>query len=335
FCECVGSYRGPVWKYDINQAYAAAMREASLPSGYAYHSSKVHRHARVYIARITATNARNKIPFYYRTFNGNHLHSVFATTEIFDTWLTSIEIEQLRSEGWQIELSECWYWDDYFSMDEYVNRLEAIRMNCEGGPNGAIGTMIKAVGNHSYGKTVEQLDNEELIISKTCPEGFSQFVPKQADGIIFSHIWAREIEREERSYHQPQIGAFITAHVRMVVRRAALLDPDSWLYADTDCVMFSSDVTSKLDVDPLRYGAWKVEARGEPYRIVAKKVYANGDASIKHAKGMNTKNLSSDDFERWLAGEVPKQQQVQRVNFVRVMQGAHMFRNLERRGTAI
>jgi len=99
--------------------------------------------------------------------------------------------------------------------------------------------------------------------------------------------------------------------------------------------MFSSDVTSKLDVDPLRYGAWKVEARGEPYRIVAKKVYANGDASIKHAKGMNTKNLSSDDFERWLAGEVPKQQQVQRVNFVRVMQGAHMFRNLERRGTAI
>ena len=332
YCFCVKTYEGPVWKYDLNQAYAAAMREAQLPQGRPMHyGSGVRDHIEIYTAKITATNPNNQIPFYHRALEGGRTRSLFATTEIVDTWLTNIEVEQLRAEGWQIEVHESWGWPGHFSMTEYVDKLERIRTTCEGGPSGAIGTMIKATGNHSYGKSVEQNDGTEFLLATECPEGFAPFY---ADGFEpLQHVFFAFSDQAPKDYHQPQLGAWITAHVRMVVRRAALLAPDAWLYADTDCVVFSEDVTAQLDVDPRRYGAWKVEEQGAEYRIIAKKVYQNVSTGQGHAKGMNVRRLTDAHFQAWLAGEAPVQDQIHRNNFVRVMAGAEMFRAQTRSGT--
>src|SRR5258706_6104845 len=95
----------------------------------------------------------------------------------------------------------------------------------------------------------------------------------------------------------------------MEVRRAALLAPGAWLYADTDCVMFSQAVA--LPVDPGQYGKWKLEAAGEPYLLIAKKVYSDilywGPIATRtrHAKGMNVKKLPDDDFSAWYKGAWP------------------------------
>ncbi|NBU73319.1 MAG: hypothetical protein EBS53_18075 [Bacteroidetes bacterium] len=152
---------------------------------------------------------------------------------------------------------------------------------------------------------------------------------------LLSHVWFRAVDRIERDYHQPQLGAFITAHVRMVVRRAALLDPEAWLYADTDCVVFSRDVSDRLDIDPGRYGAWKVEELGAHYRIIAKKVYQAFDDSKRSAKGLNVRKLTPEDFEQWFNGNPPKQVQTQRQNFLKCMGGLDMYIERERSGTAI
>jgi hypothetical protein len=119
----------------------------------------------------------------------------------------------------------------------------------------------------------------------------------------------------------------------MVVRRAALLSPDTWLYADTDCCIFSSDVTSQLDCDPKRYGAWKIEETGANYLIVGKKIYQNLDTKVGHAKGLNVKRLTNDDFSDWFDGIPPEQTQIQKNNFLSVMRGAEMFRSQKRSGT--
>ena len=332
YCFCVKTYEGPVWKYDLNQAYAAAMREAQLPQGRPMHyGNGVREHVQTYTAKITATNPDNKIPFYHRTLEGGRTRSLFATTEIVDTWLTNIEIEQLRAEGWQIEVHESWGWPGHFSMNDYVDKLERIRTTCEGGPGGAVGTMIKAVGNHSYGKTVEQLDGTEFLLATDCPDGFAPFY---ADGFEpLQHVYFAFNDPAAKDYHQPHLGAWITAHVRMVVRRAALLAPAAWLYADTDCVVFSEDVTAQLDIDPRRYGAWKIEEQGTTYRIIAKKVYQNTATGAGHAKGMNVKRLTDGHFEAWIAGDAPIQDQIHRNNFVRVMAGAEMFHAQTRSGT--
>jgi hypothetical protein len=337
YCFCVGKYHGPVWKYDINQAYAAAMREARLPAGDVFHCPNgLNRYAKVFIARIEAYNLRNRIPFYYKTNDHRDIpRAVFSTDRIHDTWITSIEYYQLLSEGWKIDVKESYFFDASFSLRDYVNKLERLRSQCEGGPSGPIGTMIKAVGNHSYGKTLEQFDGINLLIAKDCPEGYAEYFPAENEEIYFPHVWYKHEEKREREYQQPQIGAFITAHVRMVVRRAALIDPGAWLYADTDCVVFSRDVTAAMDIDPKRYGAFKLESAGEVYRIIAKKVYASADGKVKHAKGLNVKRLDTQAFEAWYDGIVPVQEQVQRQNFVKTMAGADMFMERVRSGTRL
>lgn len=336
YCYCVRRFHGPVWKYDVNQAYAAAMREAKLPAGDALHTmGGIHRYARTYIARVTASNPRNEIPFYYRTLDRGLIRAKFATTEILETWLTSIEIEQLRAEKWAVKIHESYTFTEQFSMADYVNRLEHARMTCEGGPSGPIGTVIKAVGNHSYGKTVEQLEAIEHILAHECPPGYQSTFADDMTRDPIEHVWFRFTEPRERDYHQPHVGAFITAHVRMVVRRAALLAPDAWLYADTDCTVFSRDVTALLDIDPKRYGAWKIEESGTVYKIIAKKVYVNTETMQGHAKGLHVKTLSAADFDEWYDGRPPVQTQVQRNNFVSVMNGREMFREQVRRGTSV
>lgn len=346
YCYCAKRYDGPVWKYDINQAYASAMRSAKLPSGYAHHSSKgINKYASVYIARITAEHKTNKIPFYYRTEKFDRMKADFALNKIEDTWLTSIEIEQLRAEGWKIKAHESWFWEEEFNLKEYVDKLERGRMSAPGGPSGPEGTVYKNVGNHSYGKTVEQLEAVEYVLSADCPEGYLPYYGDETEPL--EHIYYRLIEDPRaKDYHQPQIGAFITAYVRMVVRRAALLSPDAWLYADTDCVIFSEDVTSRLDIDPARYGAWKIEEEGTPYKIIAKKVYAQTEGGRdfvgppnpklkRSAKGLNVRKLTPEDFAEWYEGRPPTQNQVQRNNFISVMRGLEMYRAQTRKGTRV
>lgn len=318
FCFCVRRFEGKVWKYDINQAYAAAMRDAWLPAGRCIHTDKVNAYANAAIYRIRARHDSNKVPFYFRDREGD---SVFGVREITDTWVTNEELAQLTRERWKVDVIEGWFWDEVFNMRDYVTQLETLRGASDGGPSGAQGLMVKAIGNNSYGKTVERLDGLELILARDCPEGF--FAYQETDD-LFQHVWAKLYKPHPREYHQPQIGAFITAHVRMVVRRAALLYPDHWLYTDTDGVMFSRPVP-ELNFDPNRYGFWKCEVNGEPYRIINKKVYASVGAEVKHAKGLNTRLLTDADFAAWMQGKPPQQRQLQRQNFIKVMTGFDMF----------
>jgi hypothetical protein len=266
------------------------------------------------------------------------MHSAFSGTEIHDTWITSIEFEQLKREGWSITVLDAWKWDGVFSMRAYVDKLETLRTTCEGGPSGPIGLMIKATGNHSYGKTVEKIEPIEYVLALECPPDCLPFFGDGSDPI--EHVYYRlDPDRKAKGYHQPQIGAWITAHVRMVLRRAALLNHAAWLYADTDCIVFSEDMTSSLDIDPKRYGAWKIEEAGTHYQIIAKKVYAEipreGVKPKRSAKGLNVKRLSAEDFTRWLDGDVPVQTQIQINNFLSVLVGAEMYRTQKRRGTHV
>lgn len=326
YCYSVKKYDGPVWKYDLNQAYAAAMRDARLPCGDVFRiAGAVSTMARAFIVRLSATNPRNKIPFYYRSIETDS--TVFGMTEIKDTWITSLEYEQLLKEKWQIKIIESWNWSETFDMREYVNKLEHLRVNAPGGPKSPQGEIMKAIGNNSYGKTVETLDGLELVLANQKPDGFAEFYN---DDERLSHIWFRFCDPSIRDYHQPQLGCFITAHVRMVVRRAALLNPDAWIYADTDCVVFTQYVP--LQCDSKKYGFWKIESEGDGHIFITKKVYAKSDGSEKHAKGLNKKNLSMDDFRLWFQGIPPLQEQLQRNNFVKVMAGSPMYRTQKKYG---
>jgi hypothetical protein len=349
YCYCARKFTGKIWKYDLNQAYAAAMREAWLPDGQANAVTKYwQRYPGIY--NVSATNSVNKIPFYYRDLDED---SVFGFSEITETWLTSIEVEQLLAEGWKVNIIKGYLFTGRFKMTEYVDMLEHVRMNAEGGPSGAKGLMIKAIGNNSYGKTVEQLDGVEYVLCSECPVEYMPMPSQLEEGEL--PIWVKEGEAQCKDYHKPQIGAFITAYVRMVLRRAALVKPDAWLYGDTDCVAFSEPV--ELDCHPSQYGKWKKEEQGVEFNIITKKVYAKVDNSqdklfdeltptekkkhikenknVQHSKGLNVKKLTSKDFDKWIKGEEPVQNQTHKNNFMKVLAGADMFIERVRKGTKV
>ena len=123
----------------------------------------------------------------------------------------------------------------------------------------------------------------------------------------------------------------------MIVRKAACHAPRHFIYADTDCVVFSKKV-HHLDIDPRRYGAWKWESDGTKFYFIAKKVYF-GDPEkpdgkpTKHAKGLRVRELEKEQFEKWIAGAPPEQTQTQRRNFLKVIAGQAMFADMERKGT--
>lgn len=327
YCYCAKKYHGPVWKYDINQAYAAAMRETWLPAGSAVHNGEVNRYAKCAVYLVDAYHPNNKAPFYWRDLDGK---SHFSFDELNSAWITSTEYAQLVKEKWRVKVLDGWFWEDHFKMKKYVDKLEFLRVGEGRNPKDAQGEMIKYIGNNSYGKTVETLGGIELLLAPECPKDFAAY---QDDDELFQHIWFRFQKPGVREYHQPHIGAFITAYVRMVLRRAILLNPDAWLYADTDGIMFSEPVN--LDFSATRYGAWKIESEGDSFHIITKKVYANDDASEKHAKGVNINRLDRHDFKAWFDGLPPTQQQVQRGNFLSTMTGSNMFYNNIKSGQKI
>jgi hypothetical protein len=96
--------------------------------------------------------------------------------------------------------------------------------------------------------------------------------------------------------------------------------------------MFTRDVTARLDVDPTRYGAWKIEESGAEYSIIDRKVYMSADGRRKAARGMDVRALTGEAFELWFDGKAPRQDQLQLTNFLDVMRGAEMYVSRSRRG---
>lgn len=334
YCWTQRQYKGPVWKYDLNQAYAAAMRDTKLPCHaciecFEYMQNQVGIY-HVIISRVH----QSAIPFYYYTLV-KHFGAFTNGAEV-ETWLTSIEIEHLRRDDWQVKILRGYYWEQSFDMSVMVNNLELLRATDADGPGGPLGTMIKAIGNNAYGKTLERLDGLELQLAKECPDKFMPYdeFDKQLENVFFRF---REVTM--RNYHQPQIGVFVTAHVRILVREAALQNTQAFLYADTDCVVYSEQVDF-LDIDNKRYGAWKLEVAGDPYIIIGKKIYCdykpdNDKKKVKKSKGLNIKKLTTKDFESWYDGNAPLQQQLQRNNFVKFVSGQAMFKDQERAGSNV
>lgn len=328
YCWAAQQYNGPVWKYDINQAYAAALRDADLPSGNCVETNYFNEEMPgIYDVEIKR-HIKTKVPFYYKDEKNLGLFSDGLNS--VRTWLTSIEIKHLKTDNWSVEIYSGYYFTQKFNMKNFVDNLETLRSTDKDGPSGPLGTMVKAIGNNAYGKTLEQLFGIDFIFSVDQPETYIKFDPFNDDAM---YIYARARTPFIKKYHQPQIGVFVTAHNRCVLREAAIKEEEYFLYADTDCLNFSKSV-EHLEINPTKYGAWKQEAAGENYIIIAKKVYHDENGTCK-AKGLLVKNLNKQVYVDWLAGKIPTQIQVQRQNILKFLGGHDMFAKLERSGTDI
>lgn len=335
YVHCAGRFRGRVWKYDINQAYAWAMKQP-MPSGRAAHTA-IYLPEKLGIYRVTISRDEpTLVPFYCRGIEkGVHWTDGYEV----ETWILSTEVEFLIRTGWNVRTHEGWVWSDRFDMSEMVDHLEHERLTCEGGPKGAIGTMIKYVGNNAFGKTIEEHDGLRMVFSAEKPDGYHYY---QAEDEDFDGVWFKYEEPKEESYHKPQIGCFIMAYARIRIMETALFAPKSFLYADTDCIVFTKNMDHVLWLDVGKYGAFKIEESGTPYIFINKKVYCSetlDDDGIRpktaHAKGLNVNKLTYQEYIEWYNGVIPEQEQVQRQSIVKTMAKSPMFLTRERDGSFV
>lgn len=340
-------FDGPIFSYDLNQAYAAAMRETALPCGNHFQAIRYQKgYPGIYTVTISRDPAAGlaAIPFYCVTDDGDRIYT--RGDAPVATAITSIEIETLRSFGWTVAIKLGLFWKTNFSMTEMVDRLEVLRTTCRTPelcdrngackcPTDPIGTLCKSLGNNAYGKTTEQFGNLDIVIAHDAPDdSWKPFAPENPDLDLY---WCRQSpeERRPRAYHVLQLGVFITASVRMKLYAAAMQSPENFLKADTDSVTFSAPVA--LDIDPKRYGAWKVEAAGTRAIIIGKKTYATFDSDgTFHAvcKGISPKLLTVADYEKWIVtGEPPEQEMIQLISWRTAGLLGPMYRFQKRRGT--
>lgn len=330
FVHCPGVYEGVVWKYDINQAYAGAMRHP-LPSGRCIWTRTIQPGLLGIYRCLISRPLPSPVPFVIRDLDGRPHYTAGDPVE---GWITTPELDYLYRHGWSVTPYEGWFWTDSFTMSEMVDRLERARRTCPGGPSGPLGKMYKAVGNNAYGKTLEQHDGIRLVFASERPDGYKPYMEEDS---AYDGIWFRIDEVKHETYHRPQLGAFITSYVRVQIMDAAMGMSDQYVYADTDCVVFRRPA-SHLDIHPTRYGAYKQEVAGEEYLFITKKVYCSTESaepSVRHAKGLHARWLTLSDFRLWARGTPPDQQQTQRANILAVLAGQAMFRALRRQGSFV
>lgn len=338
-------FEGLAWSYDINQAYGAAMRETALPCGFCCGARTFSKtQPGVYVVDIERTQKKPH-PFYCRRVSDDPRidgEAVECYGEKITTVITSDEYRYLIQDGWTVAIVRGWIWTASFTMRGMIDDLEALRASCAGGPSGAIGSMIKAIGNNSYGKTGEVVPNEKYTFAATPPTATAQLLAPHDP--TMRYFWFEIVDGEERRkrYHRSQIAMFITASVRVKLLYAIDGAPADFLKADTDSVTFCCPI-AHLPISASQYGAWKEEYAGAPVLILGKKTYGvrlpiagEGPTNFSYTvKGLRVKEIRYGDFRRWYdTGTPPEQMQIQTQSIKRGLGvQASMYRAQLRHGT--
>lgn len=328
-------YKGPLYQYDMNQCYAAQMRTMELPCG---NTRFVYTYERGYVGEYVCTIGRSTpsaLPFLCCIFEGDYKKksgSIQCFGRSTTTIICSSEIETLTRWGWEVDVHYGWVYDDSFNLKDMVDNLEALRMKCES-PNDAVGTMIKALGNHAFGKTGEQPPTGQYVISCERPDDDAILAGDESDILWWTPA---EDMQNEKLYHRPQLAAHITAGARMVLYEEGMKHAHIFVKCDTDSIATSEPIDS-LQFDKSLYGAWKIEYEGIDSVVLGKKVnavYPDGKPAKIVAKGMRIKELTGAQMRTWFDGwEPPLQTQVQVSSWKGATSGKDMFKVLDKKGT--
>lgn len=321
-------FRGPVWTYDLNQAYAFAMRNCDLPCGRALpvrsFASSQPGFYKVKLMRCSPS----PVPYMVRDSNPPYrMRETYGAGCV--TWLTSDEVALLNRHGWTAEFIEGYAFERSFRMKAFVDRLEDRRRKFP--KDHPVNVVCKAIGCNAYGKTLQEPTTMRYVLSRRAPKGGFPVVESNEAGDPVEGFWVVPETRDtRRQYERPQLGAFITAFVRCVLFDAIMQDPDAFVKADTDSVSFTRP--QKLTISSWKYGAWKCESAGDFHIVVAKKVYWSSEKTT--AKGMRVRDLRRAHMERWYKGDVPLQNQVQLQSWKGGVL-APSYRRRPRHGTAV
>jgi len=292
--------------YDVNSLYPHCMSEFYHPVGAADYVCAHIPDAKFYLAHIRA-DSHGALPV--RTKTG----LTFPHGNI-ESYCTSHEIQMAQKLGLIkiTEVIECHAWDEVTKFNKFVHKFNLAKIHAEQNGDMTGRTFNKLIMNNAFGKTAQN------------PERFKEYrlfdspadclaAEYEIDGELGARIiGARPAEIRANMYKNVAVAASVTGAGRAVWLHA-FAHAARPVYGDTDSLWCES---LPLELDPVKLGAWKLEARADTLYIAGKKLYAAWSKKTGFYESQNDENvkaikmaskgvrLKPEDIARIAKGEV-------------------------------
>lgn len=233
----------------------------------------------------------------------------------FRAQVTSQEISLALKHGYKIiEVHSGYGFSEIEKIfDTFLKKCMEIRRDHKGT---ILETVAKLAQNALYGKFgMGEDDVTEIIITDNPPASDTMQYWNEDTGSYEKDMY--EIESEmDVPYLHPEWASWVTAGARMTLAQTILnFGYDRFVYSDTDSIkvvingMTNDEIHDRVDIDPIRYGAWKHEYTLKEWYCAGPKTYAGifvepiikkGKTLIDtfHTKGVPTKKVNTEMIKK-------------------------------------
>lgn len=255
---------------DVNSLYPSVMYSKPLPYGDPIFFKGKYKPDSLFCLYVQMIRCNFKLkPGYIPTIQIK-MNSAFVPTEyLIDSdgedvvlCLTSVDVGLFfeHYDVYNCEFLSGWKWkSSTILFTDYIDKWYAAKQQATVDGNKPLRTISKLMLNSLYGKFGMNPRTRSKI----------PLLDKQHDCIRYVYG-----EYEERKPIYIPLATFITAWARYTTITAAQSVYDRFMYADTDSLhLLGTEIPDKLDVDPVRLGAWKHEATFTRAKYIRAKSY--------------------------------------------------------------
>ena len=290
-CFAAGINHGAYKVYDVNGMYPHVMRDFEHPRGRDYyHITKCKPDD------IQADGMYKKYPDYpyFMTFTGTNKNALpirtksgldFSCTEgEFSSCSHEIKIALKYGLITIDKITEIIVFPETQNFATFVDLYSSEKASAKLRGDKAGYIFAKLIQNSGYGKYGQNPDNYFDYFLRYPDE------PTPPDNYdLYLDYGGIEIWREKSNsiiYYDVSVAASITSAARAVLLEA-LQTANGAMYCDTDSIICES--LSGVEFDPVKLGAWDLEAEGDTLAVAGKKLYAltkNGECVKSASKGV-------------------------------------------------
>lgn len=192
----------------------------------------------------------------------------------------------------------------------------------------------KRLSNSAYGKFAQDPSNYERYSFSSGPEGIPEFLASSETPHGFSPrfvageriVWGRPSPSRHSGFYNVAVGASITGAARAKLFRG-ILAAHRPAYCDTDSIVCEGFRDGRVDIDPQRLGAWKLEAEGDLWVCAGKKLYALLSSDRSQAidnRGVARERVQFEGRDYWSVKSASKGCVLTATEILKVAQGGRV-----------
>jgi hypothetical protein len=291
-----------VYDVDVNAMYAWCMGKG-VPNGrYAWSDTEAAGYPGIYRCQVEVPEAQE---FTFLPYRHPQFQCLCWPTGVFDTVLTTPEIDAARTRGIDVRISTGVVWEGVDTpFDLFINLAERLELSATS-RDSATKHVAKILRNSLYGKFGAHGESMALCFEPDSVDGWEPIIDEITGE--WRGLWGK-MEELNAPYIHPEWASFITARARIMLSELVdAVGSQNCFYTDTDSLKVRADCPALSSLSfGRRYGQVKLVDRYQMFQAGGPKNYVGLtlEGEWKQAcKGIPLKHLPPAVHLRALAGE--------------------------------